>query len=178
MFLYRGQVRPQSHVTTESLPGDLVHKADLETRCMKLRSALCLLTATLLGGCSIVSGANGAGGWGSSFGDPRGNVSGTEASAAISVLVNNEFGEALEPSDRRAAEQAQDRALRARGVGVSVAWQNDRTGRSGRVLPGPVYSVNETECREFTHEMVLQGRVLQARGTACEMDRGDWKVIG
>lgn len=145
---------------------------------MKMRNTICLLTAVLLGGCSISSGASGVGSWGSSFGDPRANVAGSEANTAISVFVNNEFGEALEPSDRSAAEKAQNRALRARGVGSSVAWQNDRTGRSGQVRPGPVYSVNETKCREFTHEMVIQGQVLQARGTACELGRGNWKVIG
>jgi len=126
----------------------------------------------------MTSGSTGTAGWGSFFGDPNSKVAGSEANAAISVLVNNEFGDALDPSDRRAAEDAQSRALRARGVGVAVAWQNDRTGRSGQVRPGPVYFVNETSCREFTHEMVLQGRVLQARGTACETDRGNWQVIG
>ncbi|MEP1931233.1 MAG: RT0821/Lpp0805 family surface protein [Roseibium sp.] len=145
---------------------------------MRLRSATCLLAAVLLGGCSLASGQNGLGSWGSSFGDPTGSVAGSEANAAISVLVNNEFGDALDELDRRAAENAQTRALNSRGVGVSVAWQNERTGRSGQVRPGPVYSVNETSCREFTHEMVLQGRTLQARGTACETARGKWQVIG
>jgi surface antigen len=145
---------------------------------MMLRNTICLVSAVILGGCSISSGASGVGGWGSSFGDPQANVAGSEANKAISVFVNNEFGDALDPSDQKAAEKAQDRALRARGVGVSVSWQNDRTGRSGQVHPGPVYSVNETRCREFTHEMVLQGRVLQARGTACEVKQGKWKVIG
>lgn len=145
---------------------------------MRLRGATCLALATVLAGCSMTSGSTGTAGWGSFFGDPNSKVAGSEANAAISVLVNNEFGDALDPSDRRAAEDAQSRALRARGVGVAVAWQNDRTGRSGQVRPGPVYFVNETSCREFTHEMVLQGRVLQARGTACETDRGNWQVIG
>ncbi len=126
----------------------------------------------------MTSGGNSPSGFGSFFGDPNADVAGSEANTAISVLVNNEFGEALDPSDRRAAEDAQRRALRSRGLGVSVAWQNDRTGRSGQVRPGPVYTVNDTKCREFTHEMVLQGRTLQARGTACESGRGDWMVIG
>jgi surface antigen len=126
----------------------------------------------------MTSGSKDSNAWGTFFGDPNANVAGSEANTAISVLVNNEFGDALEPSDRRAAEDAQNRALRARGLGVSVAWQNDRTGRSGQVRPGPVYFVNETSCREFTHEMVLQGRTLQARGTACETDQGNWQVIG
>jgi len=145
---------------------------------MRLRGATCLALATVLAGCSLTSGSKDPGGWGSFFGDPNTNVAGSEASTAISVLVNNEFGDALEPSDRKAAEEAQNRALRARGVGVSVAWQNERTGRSGQVRPGPVYFVNDTSCREFTHEMVLNGRVLQARGAACETDRGSWQVIG
>ncbi|MHA7773660.1 RT0821/Lpp0805 family surface protein [Roseibium sp. M-1] len=139
---------------------------------------LTTVLASVLAGCSMSSGSREAGGWGTFFGDPNANVAGTEANTAISVLVNNEFGDALEPSDRRAAEDAQVRALKARGIGVSVAWQNERTGRSGQVRPGPVYVVNETSCREFTHEMVLQGRILQARGTACETERGDWQVIG
>ncbi|MCV0425360.1 MAG: hypothetical protein K5905_07795 [Roseibium sp.] len=147
---------------------------------MRLRTATCLVLVTALSGCSLTSGANQSGAWGagSFFGDPNSNVSGSEANTAISVLVNNEFGDALEPSDRKAAEDAQNRALRARGIGVSVAWQNERTGRSGQVRPGPVYSVNDTSCREFTHEMVLQGQTLQARGTACETERGNWQVIG
>ncbi|MEM9631400.1 MAG: RT0821/Lpp0805 family surface protein [Pseudomonadota bacterium] len=145
---------------------------------MRFRTATCLALAAVLSGCSLTSGPNEAGAWGSFFGDPSTNVTESEATTAISVLVNNEFGNALDPSDRKAAEDAQIRALKARGVGVSVAWQNERTGRSGQVRPGPVYSVNDTSCREFTHEMVLQGRTLQARGTACETERGSWQVIG
>lgn len=145
---------------------------------MRLRGASCLALALVVAGCSMTSGSRDSNSWGSFFGDPNANVAGSEANTAISVLVNNEFGNALEPSDRMAAEDAQNRALRARGLGVSVAWQNERTGRSGQVRPGPVYFVNETSCREFTHEMVLQGRTLQARGTACETDQGNWQVIG
>lgn len=145
---------------------------------MHLRIAFCLAASVLVSGCALTSGSSGTSGWGSSFGDPQASVAGSEANSAISVLVNGEFGSALEPGDRKAAEQAQERALKARGVGVSVAWQNERTGRSGQVRPGPVYSVNETKCREFTHEMVLQGQVLSARGTACETGRGKWTVIG
>jgi len=145
---------------------------------MLLRCASSFALLVVLAGCSMTSGTKDTSGWGSFFGDPRANATGAEANAAYSVLVNNEFGDALKPSDRRAAQDAQNRALKARGVGVAVAWQNDRTGRSGQVRPGPVYYVNETSCREFTHEMVLHGRTLQARGTACETERGDWQVIG
>lgn len=149
---------------------------------MRLRGAtyvaLATVLASFLAGCSLSSGSGEPGGWGTFFGDPNANGARSEASTAISVLVNNEFGDALEPSDRKAAEEAQERALKARGVGASVAWQNDQTGRSGQVRPGPVYFVNDTSCREFTHEMILNGRTLQARGAACESERGKWQVIG
>ncbi len=145
---------------------------------MRLRDFATVALAAALAGCSMTSGTTNTEGLGSFFGDPSQNVAGSEANTAISVLVNNEFGDALDPSDRRAAEDAQNRALRARGLGAAVAWQNERTGRSGQVRPGPVYTVNDTRCREFTHEMVLRGRTLQARGTACETDRGSWLVIG
>lgn len=137
-----------------------------------------ILLLSALAGCGSLSSSDGAGsGWNSSFGAASGLTADSEASTAIAVLVDNELGQALDPSDRRAAAEAQRRALRARGVGVSVAWQNDKTGRSGQVRPGALYQVNDTECREFTHEMVLDGRILSSRGTACREENGSWQTI-
>ncbi|MTI43716.1 surface antigen [Roseibium hamelinense] len=146
---------------------------------MKLRAfAPLILIAGGLAGCSALNASSDPQpAWNSSFGAAGSAISDAEANTAISVLVDNELGQALEPSDRKAAAEAQKRALRARGVGVSVAWQNDATGRSGQVRPGPLYQVNETACREFTHEMVLNGKVLTARGTACQEDNGTWETI-
>ncbi len=144
---------------------------------MRIRLVLpMLLVAAGLAGCSSVSGST-QGGWDSGFGAGGSAVSEEEASTAIAVLLNNELGQSLDASDHRAVAEAQKRALRARGVGVSVAWQNEKTGRSGQVRPGPVYQVNDTTCREFTHLMVVDGSQLTARGTACEQGDGSWKTL-
>ncbi|MBO6757701.1 MAG: hypothetical protein JJ902_15310 [Roseibium sp.] len=144
---------------------------------MPARIGPVLVLLAALGGCTALSGPGGqTGGYGSSFGAGA-SLADVEASTAIKVLVNNEFGKSLEPSDRRAAAEAQRRALRARGVGAAVAWQNDRTGKSGQVRPGPLYQVNDTTCREFTHELTIDGQVLRARGTACRQENGSWQTL-
>ncbi len=137
-----------------------------------------IVVAILAAGCASTSGTGGQSNWDSSFGASNGGIADSEAGTAISVLVNGEFGDALQPSDRRAAEDAQERALRSRGVGAAIGWKNDRTGRKGQVLPGPIYYVNDTRCRDFTHELALEDRILRARGTACSGENGKWKIIG
>lgn len=145
---------------------------------MRLSQIIVMFVAAAgLAGCGSLGGTNQSS-WGNQFGNAVPVVSGEEASTAIAVLLNNDFGRALEPSDHKAVAQAQKRALRARGNGVAVAWQNEATGRSGQVRPGPVYSVNDTTCREVTHLMILNGSQLTARGTACREKNGTWKTLG
>lgn len=145
---------------------------------MRLRVGIFILYTALLGGCTMTSGSSAPSAWGSSFGDPNANIAGSDGNSAISVLMNSEFADTLEQTDRRAAEQAQDRALRARGVGATIEWNNKRTGRSGKVRSGPVYEVNDTSCREFTHEIQIDEEILTARGAACKTERDKWQVIG
>lgn len=147
---------------------------------MRLRDTTILFVLLAgLAGCSSLAGTHGdsAGVWGSSFGAGGGSVANSEAGAAIAMLQGNEFGEALEASDRKAAAEAQRRALRSRGVGAAIAWNNEKTGRNGEVRPGPVYQVNKLTCREFTHEMVVDRKVLTARGTACKTENGGWRTL-
>ncbi|MBD8874876.1 RT0821/Lpp0805 family surface protein [Roseibium polysiphoniae] len=144
---------------------------------MRVRTLSCLILMTVgLGACSSAPGGT-QGTWGSQFGASTSGVAEDEASTAIAVLVNNEFGQSLERSDYKAVAEAQKRALRARANGVAVSWQNEETGRSGQVRPGPVYQVNDTSCREFTHEMILNGAALTSRGTACRQEDGSWKTL-
>jgi len=145
---------------------------------MPARTAPVILLLAALTGCSALSSTDRSGpGYGSSFGAQGVTLADEEASTAIAVLQDDELGSVLESSDRRAAAEAQKQALRSRGVGAAISWENSRTGRRGEVRPGPVYKVNDTACREFTHEMQVDGRVLRARGTACREDSGQWKTL-
>ena len=146
---------------------------------MRLRNIpiLALVLAGLAGCSSLSAGDSGTGGtWGSSFG-AGGGLAHDEASAAIANLQDNEFGQTLDASDRKAAAEAQRRALRSRGVGAAIAWSNEKTGRGGEVRPGPLYQVNNMTCREFTHEMVVDQEVMTARGTACRTKNGSWQTL-
>jgi surface antigen len=147
---------------------------------MRLRDTTILVVLLAgLAGCGSLAGTHGdtAGVWGSSFGARGASVANSEAGAAIALLQGQEFGEVLEASDRKAAVEAQRRALRSRGVGAAIAWNNEKTGRNGEVRPGPVYQVNKLTCREFTHEMMVDQKVLTARGTACKTENGGWKTL-
>lgn len=145
---------------------------------MRVRTlSVLLLLAAGLAGCNSVSGGT-QGLWNSQFGADTTGVAKDEASTAIALLQSNEFGQSLDKSDQLAVAEAQKRALRSNGLGVSVAWQNEETGRSGHVRPGPVYQINDTTCREFTHEMVLNGVPLSSRGTACREEDGSWQTLG
>ncbi len=145
---------------------------------MQVRTfSVLFLLAAGLAGCNSVSGGQ-QGLWNSQFGANATGVAGDEASTAIALLQSNEFGQSLDKSDQMAVAEAQKQALRSKGLGVSIAWQNEETGRHGRVRPGPVYQINDTTCREFTHEMILNGVPLSSRGTACREADGSWKTIG
>ncbi|GGB63226.1 hypothetical protein GCM10011316_38880 [Roseibium aquae] len=145
---------------------------------MPARTVQAILLLATLTGCSALSASDrSAAGYGTSFGAQGMTVADEEASTAIAVLQNGELGAALTETDWRAAAQAQKQALRADGVGAAISWRNARTGRSGEVRPGPVYVVNDTTCREFTHEMQIDGRQMRARGTACRGDNGVWQTL-
>ncbi len=100
-----------------------------------------------------------------------------EASAAISALLDGDFGRALKPSDHKAVAEAQEQALRTRGTGVAIGWSNSRTGHRGEVRPGPVYQVNLTTCREVVHDMMSEDRRLTWRSTACLDEAGGWRIL-
>lgn len=135
-----------------------------------------LVVSAGLAGCSAMSASGGGSQYDSSFG-ASGSLAGTDANSAIANLLTNDFAKKLDASDHRAMIAAQKQALRTDGVGASIAWENVRTGRNGTVRPGPVYHVNDTTCREFVHELVLEGAPVKSRGTACKAENGSWQTL-
>ncbi|MBA4203355.1 MAG: lipoprotein LipA [Polymorphum sp.] len=126
------------------------------------------------------SSSGGADLWGSAFGRSEKSIAEAEANAAINKLLEGTPGLVLETSDRRVAAEAQKQALATPGAGGAVRWDNPRTGRQGEVRPGPKYQVNNTECREFTHQVTSKDNPVPvvARATACTDEKGLWRPIG
>lgn len=138
-----------------------------------LEKHLVFLPLLLLTGCFGMPGASDPALTGNEYG-ARASLAEDEASTAISALLQNDFGQAMAPSDHKAVAAAQAKALRMRGTGAAVSWRNIRTGHTGEVRPGPVYQVNETVCREVTHEMTAGSHHYKSRGTACQEGNGAW----
>ena len=150
-------------------------------------SAVALL-GVALAACSSNSGPREAGGTlvgagagaliGNAIGGAAGTrVVGTLAGAAIGGMIGNRIGAAMDDEDKRRAYAAQVQALESGPSGAPVAWRNPDSGRYGSVVPGPAYSQQGAQCREYTHTIYIDGRPQTARGAACRSPDGTWQPV-
>ena len=150
--------------------------------------AAVLLAGVTLAGCGpeygpkqgigTVTGALAGGIIGSQIGQGSGNVVATAAGALLGGLIGSEIGRALDEQDRQRAYAAQVQALEYGRSGVATEWRNPDTGHYGTVVPGPAYTVNALDCRDYTHTIYVDGQPQVARGTACRQPDGTWRPVG
>ncbi|WP_350333395.1 RT0821/Lpp0805 family surface protein [Coralliovum pocilloporae] len=155
-----------------------------------LHTSAKVLAVTLIGlsvvGCSntgpkqgigTVAGAIAGGVIGNQFGKGSGNVVATAAGAVIGGLIGSEIGRALDERDQQLAYNAQYSALERGRSGAPVEWRNPDSGHSGRVVPQKAYTVNNRQCRDYTHTVYIDGQPETARGTACREADGTWRTV-
>jgi surface antigen len=110
-------------------------------------------------------------------GGPTTTSLGYAAGSATTVKggpIGDTIGRGLSGEDRRAALEAEYRALEFGRTGSPVEWRG-RRGVTGEVVPGPPYRINETSCRDYTHTIHAGGEAESARGTACRTASGAWE---
>ncbi len=90
-------------------------------------------------------------------------------------LAGTAIGLNLSAKDRRAALAAEYRALEYGLTGAPIVWRG-HSGR-GEVVAGPLYKVNDYDCREYTHTITIKGKSETARGTACRAPNGAWQPV-
>jgi surface antigen len=96
----------------------------------------------------------------------------------VAVLPSNsDLAKALDDRDRLLAGAAQFDALENGSAGAARDWTNPVTGNGGVVTPGPIYSVNQYSCRDFTQRIVAGSRSETMRITACKQPDGTWRPI-
>jgi surface antigen len=101
-----------------------------------------------------------------------GNTGGFSAEASPNASVG---AVELDAAAKKAAKDAEYRALEFGRVGTPVTWQ---AGKShGEIVPGPLYHVNSNDCRDFTHTVYLGGASHATRATACRRADGTWQPI-
>ena len=158
------------------------------TRFAALAYAVSALAGLSMAACSSDPGPKEVGGTvvgagagavvGNAVGGAAGNrVVGTLAGAALGSFLGNRIGAALDDDDKRRAYAAQMQALETGPSGAPVAWRNPDSGRYGNVVPGPVYQIDGSPCRQYTHTVYIDGRPQSERGTACRNPDGTWTTI-
>lgn len=106
------------------------------------------------------------------------NTSANEPAAeAIDAMIGGTLAGTLDAGDKKAAYEAQYRALEFNRSGTPVAWDNPSSGNRGEVVPGPAYTINSSQCRDYTHTIFVDGQPSVNRGTACKQNEGDWRTI-
>ncbi len=95
--------------------------------------------------------------------------------AATDGLAGTVIDLGLSAKDQRMALAAEQKALDYGAIGAPVAWRGHSS--SGQVVAGPLYKVNDYECREFTHTITIKGQSETATGTACRGADGTWQPV-
>jgi surface antigen len=92
-------------------------------------------------------------------------------------LLGAEVGRSLNEDERAAALKAEYEALEYGRSGQPTGWRVPK-GSYGEVNVGSSYQVNRLDCREYTHNIWIGGRLRVVRGTACRQPDGVWRIVG
>jgi len=114
---------------------------------------------------------------GSQIGKGGGQVPAAIVGAFIGGVVGSNIGQKLDEADRRAAMQAQYRALEFGAPGTPTPWRNPQNGHHGNIVPGQPYKTANQHCRDYTHTIYIGGQPQTAKGRACRNPDGTWQRI-
>ena len=68
--------------------------------------------------------------------------------------------------------KAEYEALEYGRAGQPTVWQSRAGDNHGEVKVGSTYQVNRLDCREYTHNVWIGGRLRVVKGTACREPDG------
>lgn len=121
-----------------------------------------------------ILGAAVGGGVGSRFGKGDGKVLASVGGAIIGTLVGGSLGRAMDQVDQNCVGQALERAP----TGTSVTWHDAGQSTDYSVTPTRTFRASDgRHCRDYRTQIVIAGRVENARGTACRRADGHWETV-
>src|SRR5262245_13680948 len=92
-------------------------------------------------------------------------------------LLGGAIGHHLDNKDKELAAQAAARAFESNRTGQAASWKNPDSGNSGSVTPTRTYQAAGGQyCREYRQDIVIEGELQEAYGTACRQSDGSWKI--
>lgn len=109
---------------------------------------------------------------GSQVGSGRGNTAATIAGVLVGGYIGGSIGKGMDETDRQNAYNT----FEHNQTNQPTSWKNPDSGRAYTVTPTKTYDSASGPCREYTTEVVIDGRRETATGTACR-ENGSWRVI-
>lgn len=97
--------------------------------------------------------------------------------SAILSFLPSEIVSQLSAREKTEAASAQFYALQYGRVGATREWIADSATR-GEISVGPYIKVNELDCREFSHIVIVADERFSQSGTSCREQDGQWNVVG
>ena len=139
--------------------------------------------ALLLAACSgkpeVTTGAIPGANAGTLIGSPVASGAGeTPIGPVEGGLMGAEVGRSLDDPDRAVALKAEYEALEYGRAGQPTVWQGRSGNNHGEIKVGSTYQVNRLDCREYTHNIWIGGRLRVVKGTACREPDGVWRIVG
>lgn len=84
---------------------------------------------------------------------------------------------ALSAAGRKQAMAAEYQALEYKKAGETVQWADAGSAASGSVTPGQPYRVGAQNCRQYSHNWVINSVPHLMRGSACRNEDGSWTPL-
>ena len=146
-----------------AMTGTAAHAED----CQGNKEAVGTVVGALLGGLL-----------GSQVGGGSGKKVATVVGAVAGGYAGNRYGESLDCKDQQYHSQTAHEALEYQPAGRPSSWRNPDSGHSGSITPVKTWQREDGQyCRDFTQSIVVDGKVEDARGTACRDDQGIWQIV-
>lgn len=122
-----------------------------------------------------VIGAVAGGIIGNQFGSGSGRAFATATGIVLGGLIGSEIGRDMDEADRKAAMEAEYRALE---YDEESKWRNTESGHYGSIAPRKSYRREGRICREYEHRVYIDDEPEIMVGTACRQSDGSWKSVG
>jgi surface antigen len=137
------------------------------------------LLAACSGGPSLQTGAIAGASPGELIGSPVATGQGGPTVGAVEGgLMGSDVGESLDEADRATALKAEYEALEYGRAGQPTVWHARKGDNRGEIKVGTTYQVNRLDCREYTHNIWIGGRLRVVHGTACRQPDSAWRIVG
>ncbi|WP_420376976.1 hypothetical protein [Rhizobium skierniewicense] len=105
----------------------------------------------------------------------RGGASSTPYISSLQGGIVGRSGLQLDRGDLNRALEAEYRALETAPGGQAVVWGSGDT--RGEVVANAPYQVGNQNCRQYTHDLTVDGKQAKVRGAACRNTDGTWTPL-